>query len=81
MSRKQLVFHQQDADIGLCEHIGIDTTTYRDTMQELYIQGNLPQGLKAAVYRTLGKRAASYTDTVLPWSQTTHDIRLASALD
>lgn len=76
-----LIFHQQDADIGLCENIGINTASYRDTMQELYIQGNLPQGLKAAVYRTLGKRMTSYTDTVLPWSKTKLDNWLASALD
>lgn len=40
-----------------------------DTMQELYHLGNLPQGLKAAVYRTLGYRMTSYDEVVVPHSQ------------
>lgn len=77
----QLIFHNHDADIDLCEHIGIDCSVFRDTMQELFHLGNLPQGLKAAVYRTLGKRMMSYVDVVVPWSKSKLMEWLAEALN
>lgn len=76
-----IVFHQEQADIDLVEHLGIDCTIHRDTMSELYHLGNLPQGLKAAVYRTLGKRMRSYVDVVLPWSKDKLANWLAEALN
>lgn len=75
-----IVFHQEQADIDLCERLGIDCTIHRDTMSELYHLGNLPQGLKAAVYRTLGKKMRSYVDVVLPHSKEVLSNWLAGAL-
>lgn len=76
-----IVFHQEQADIDLCERLGIDCTIHRDTMSELYHLGNLPQGLKAAVYRTLGKKMRSYIDVVLPHSKEALSNWLAEGLN
>lgn len=51
----------------------------RDTMQELYHLGNLPQGLKQAVYRIFGFKMTSYDEVVTPYSKAKLETWLAEA--
>lgn len=53
----------------------------RDTMQEAYQLGNLPQGLKALAFRLLGLRMISYDDVVTPYSKRKLDEWLAEAYE
>jgi len=72
--------HNAPADLGPLEEAGASPHEFRDTMQELYHLGNLPQGLKAATYRTSGHRMTSYNETVVPHSKAALDGWLAESL-
>lgn len=74
-----LVFHHALADLWV-SNLGIDCSIFRDTMQELFHLGNLPQGLKAAVYRVFGYRMTSYDEVVTPHSKAVLDHWLAEAV-
>jgi uracil-DNA glycosylase family 4 len=74
------IMHHAIHDLDELDQLGIVVKEHRDTMQELYHLGNLPQGLKAAVYRTLGHRMISYNETVVPHSRAALDVWLAEAL-
>ncbi len=76
----ELVFQNAPADLDIAESIGIDCSKFRDTMQELYHLGNLPQGLKQAVYRVFGYRMTSYDEVVTPHSKAALETWLAEAL-
>ncbi len=82
--------HHEAHDLNVLEKMGVDLlhrhprfgpVTVYDTMQELFHLGNLPQGLKAAVYRTLGHRMTSYDEVVTPYSKRELESWLATALD
>lgn len=61
----EFVFHNAPADIAITEDIiGQKIHEYRDTMQEAYQLGNLPQGLKALGYRLCGIRMKSWDEVV-----------------
>ena len=70
LAQSELVFHNAPADIPILEALMRgDPFVYRDTMQEAYHLGNLPQGLKALGYRLCGVRMKSWEDMVLPYSK------------
>ncbi len=74
------IFHNAPFDIDIVERCGGWVTEFRDTMQELYHLGNLPQGLKQAVYRIFGCRMTSYDEVVTPHSKAALETWLAEAL-
>ena len=65
-----LVFHHAAHDLEELRKVGIviGTDRYRDTMQEAFHLGNLPQGLKALTYRLFRHTMTSYEETVRPAS-------------
>lgn len=64
------IFHQAGGDLDILNQVGISTPPrIRDTMQEAYHLGNLPQGLKALAYRLLGIRMKSWIEVVGPPSR------------
>lgn len=67
----KLVFHNAPADLAIFEQVvgGKLNGEYRDTMQEAYRFGNLPQGLKALSRRILGRTRKSWDETVTPYSK------------
>lgn len=68
----EFIFHYAAHDIGILETLGITfgrLRRYRDTMQEAYHLGNLPQGLKALSWRLRGIRMQSWEDLVMPDSR------------
>src|SRR5579859_3705538 len=75
-----LVFHNASHDLEQLDLLGIHPCSYRDTMQECYHLGNLPQGLKAAVYRVFGYRMTSYDEVVTPHSKAALEHWLSEAL-
>lgn len=75
-----VVMHNAAHDLDDLNQVGIRPRKVRDTMQELYHLGNLPQGLKAAVYRVFGYRMVSYDETVTPYSKMALEDWLACAL-
>lgn len=72
--------HNAAYDLEELNEFGIKPRRIRDTMQELYHLGHLPQGLKAAVYRIFGFRMTSYDETVTPYSKELLGGWLAEAL-
>ncbi len=56
-------------DQNVLAQMGVPDRPVRDTMQEAYQFGNLPQGLKALGYRLLGVRMRDYSDVVEPPSR------------
>lgn len=67
-TKSTVILHNAPADLWPLTRMGIPVTRFRDTMQESYHLGNLPQGLKALAYRLLGVRMTSWEDTVRPAS-------------
>lgn len=63
------VMHNAMYDLDELDQLDVYVKDHRDTMQELYHLGNLPQGLKSAVYRAFGHRMVSYMETVVPHSR------------
>jgi len=60
----ELALHNAPVDLRQFERIIGCPFPYRDTMQEAYHLGNLPQGLKPLAYRLLGVRMTSWKETV-----------------
>ena len=76
-----LMLHNALADLGPLEQMGVCGFKYRDTMQEAYHRGNLPQGLKAIGWRLFGVRMQSWRDLVMPYSRLEAIKWLAQAWD
>jgi uracil-DNA glycosylase len=66
--RTEFVFHNAAYDIEVLRRLGICVRRYRDTMQEAFHLGNLPQGLKPLVYRLFRYTMTNYDETVRPAS-------------
>lgn len=64
----ELIFHNAAYDMEVLRKLGIPVVRWRDTMQEAYQLGNLPQGLKALAYRLFRHTMTSYEETVMPAS-------------
>ena len=62
------ILHNASHDLDVLARMGIHPTRIRDTMQEAYHLGNLPQGLKPLVYRLFGFTMTSWEDVVRPYS-------------
>lgn len=70
LSKYEIVFQAAWADLDITDHVMKgEQFEYRDTQQEAYQLGNLPQGLKAMGYRCLGVRMKSWEDLVTPYSK------------
>lgn len=67
-SSAEWIFHFAGHDLDILSRLGINPTRYRDTMQEAFHLGNLPQGLKPMVYRLFGYTMTSWEDVVRPYS-------------
>lgn len=65
----RVAVHNAMHDLDELESYGCAITDWRDTMDEMFVLGSLPQGLKAACYRTTGHRMTSYEEVVIPHSQ------------
>ncbi len=78
--RPVVSMHNAPFDLDVMDQLGIEIKNFRDTQQELYHLGNLPQGLKAAVYRVFGYRMTSYDEVVTPHSKAALETWLAEAL-
>ena len=66
--RPEVILHNAAHDIEVLRRLGIPVFSYRDTMQEAWHLGNLPQGLKALAYRLFRTTMVSWEDTVRPAS-------------
>jgi uracil-DNA glycosylase family 4 len=64
----EMVFHNAAYDMEVLRKLGIPVVHWRDTMQEAFHLGNLPQGLKALAYRLFRHTMTSYEETVMPAS-------------
>lgn len=76
----EVICHNAPYDLDVLDRLGIQVHRFRDTMQELYHLGNLPQGLKAAVYRIFGHKMTSYDEVVTPHSKEVLEVWLCEAL-
>ncbi len=76
----EVVMHNAPYDLDVLDGLGIHIRKHRDTMAECYHLGNLPQGLKPAVYRIFGYRMTSYDEVVTPHSKAALETWLAEAL-
>lgn len=65
---EEIVFHNAAYDLEVLRRLDIPVHSYRDTMQEAFHLGNLPQGLKALAYRLFRHTMTSYEETVRPAS-------------
>ena len=78
----ELVLHSAVHDLNILARMGVlDVRSYRDTMQEAYHLGNLPQGLKPLVYRLFGYTMTSWEDVVRPYSIEALQCWMVEALD
>ena len=64
-----LLLHNAPHDLYWLAQMGVTGFKFRDTMQEAYHRGNLPQGLKALGWRLFGIRMKSWEDLVMPYSR------------
>lgn len=69
LAEEEAVLHNAPQDLDWLDRMGIRVNRFRDTMQEAFHLGNLPQGLKALAYRLLGIRMRTYIDVVEPHSR------------
>ncbi len=70
LGQRGLLLHHAVHDIGDLSRMDVCVRRpFRDTMQEAYHLGNLPQGLKALSYRLMGVKMKSWEDTVMPTSR------------
>ncbi len=67
-SLHEVILHHAAHDLEVLRQLGIQVRSYRDTMQEAFQLGNLPQGLKALTYRLFRQTMSSYEETVWPAS-------------
>lgn len=65
---REVALHFAGHDLEVLRRLGIRVPHYRDTMQEAFHLGNLPQGLKPLVYRLFRVTMHSWEDTVRPAS-------------
>jgi len=65
---REIVMHHAGHDVDECARMGVRIARYRDTMQEAYHLGTLPQGLKSLTYRLFRHTMTSWEDTVRPAS-------------
>lgn len=63
------VMHNAIHDLDVLDKMGVQVNHYRDTMQEAYHLGNLPQGLKSLAYRLCGVDMQAWEDLVMPYSR------------
>jgi hypothetical protein len=68
LASDECVFHNAAYDLEVLRKLGIAVRSYRDTMQEAFHLGDLPQGLKALAYRLFRHTMTSYEETVRPAS-------------
>ena len=68
MLGEEIVLHNAAYDLEVLRQLDIPVRSYRDTMQEAFHLGNLPQGLKALAYRLFRHTMTSYEETVRPAS-------------
>lgn len=64
----EVVMHHSIHDLDDLARMGVKVGRFRDTLQEAFQAGGLPQGLKPLAYRLLGVEMTSWEDTVLPAS-------------
>lgn len=71
VTRWEIVLHNAGQDLDTLERMGLvtDGLKFRDTMQEAYHLGNMPQGLKPLGYRLCGVKMQDYKDLVMPHSR------------
>lgn len=60
------IFHNAPHDLDVAAKMGITFNEFRDTQQESFHQGSLPQGLKPLAYRLLGVEMRSWEEIVWP---------------
>jgi len=63
-----IAMHHAAHDLEEMRRMLVRVLRYRDTMQEAFHLGNLPQGLKALAYRLFRHTMTSYEETVRPAS-------------
>ncbi len=69
LAHHSLILHNAVADLDLLESAAqLPVLAYRDTMQEAFHQGNLPQGLKELTYRLFDIESESWKEIVRPAS-------------
>ena len=68
LNKADVVLHNSAYDLEVLRTLGITVRSYRDTMQEAFHLGDLPQGLKALAYRLFRHTMTSYNETVRPAS-------------
>lgn len=66
MHGSPITLHNAAHDLDVLRSMNIQVGEFRDTMQEAFHQGNLPQGLKSLVYRLFGYTMTSWEDVVRP---------------
>jgi uracil-DNA glycosylase family 4 len=76
----EIVLHNAAHDIEVLRRLGVRIPPYRDTMQEAFQLGNLPQGLKALAYRLFRTTMVSWGETVRPASINALLLWLAEAM-
>ena len=64
----EIILHNAAHDLEVLRRLGIKVNRYRDTMQEAFHLGNLPQGLKPLTYRLFRHTMTSYEEVVWPAS-------------
>ena len=64
----EVIMHNAAYDLEVLRQLGMPVRSYRDTMQEAFHLGDLPQGLKALSYRLFRHTMTSYEETVRPAS-------------
>lgn len=64
----EAVLHNAGQDLDTLERMGVRPPRFRDTMQESFHLGYLPQGLKPLAYQLLGVEMRSWEDIVRPAS-------------
>lgn len=62
----EVILHNAPGDLDLLAQLGVSVRHFRDTMQEAFHQGSLPQGLKPLTYRLTGSTMRSWEDVVRP---------------
>jgi uracil-DNA glycosylase family 4 len=77
----QGIFHYGVHDLDELQRMGLSVKSFRDTLQEAFHLGNLPQALKPLVYRLFGFWMTSWEDVVRPYSIEALTIWLIEALE
>jgi uracil-DNA glycosylase family 4 len=63
-----IVMHHAAHDMEVLRSVGVEVHDYRDTLQEAFQLGDLPQGLKPLAYRLFRHTMTSWEETVRPAS-------------